>query len=119
MGFFDKIKNMFTEEVEDDVKVEQIKKEVTHVPIETPNIKSESFGDALNDNFDFSVGENSTKPVFFDDNDFKDMDLKRKEERKSKVEEKRPSYEERKPKHEDKSLYREFFHLRLFKKIKI
>ncbi len=105
MGFFDKIKNMFTEEVEDDVKVEQIKKEVTHVPIETPNIKSESFGDALNDNFDFSVGENSTKPVFFDDNDFKDMDLKRKEERKSKVEEKRPSYEERKPKHEDKSLY--------------
>lgn len=105
MGFFDKIKNMFTEEVEDDVKVEQIKKEVTHVPIETPNIKSESFGNALNDNFDFSVGENSTKPVFFDDNDFEDMDLKRKEERKSKVEEKRPRYEERKPKHEDKSLY--------------
>ena len=105
MGFFDKIKNMFTEEVEDDVKVEQIKKEVTHVPIETPSIKSENFGDALNNNFDFNVGENSTKPIFFDDNDFEDMDFKRRELKKPKIEEKKPKYEERKTKHEDKSLY--------------
>lgn len=105
MGFLDKIKNMFTEEVEDDVKVEQIKKEVTHVPIETPSIKHENFGDTLNNNFDFSVGENSTKPVFFDDNDFEDMDFKRKEVKKQKIEEKKPKYEERKPKYEDRSLY--------------
>lgn len=98
MGFFDKIKEMFTEEVEDDVKVEQIKKEVTHVPIETPSIKHEKFGDTLNNNFDFNVGENSTKPVFFDDNDFEDMDFKRKEVKKQKA-------EERKPKYENKSLY--------------
>ena len=32
MGFFEKVKNMFTEEVEeDDVKVEQIKSDVTKV----------------------------------------------------------------------------------------
>ena len=38
MGFFEKVKNMFTEEVEDDeVKVEQIKKDVTKVVIESPN----------------------------------------------------------------------------------
>ena len=34
MGFFDKVKNMFTEEVEDDVKDEKIQKEVRHVEIE-------------------------------------------------------------------------------------
>ena len=37
MKFLEKVKNMFTEEVEEDeVKVEKIKKEVTHVPIESP-----------------------------------------------------------------------------------
>ena len=37
MGFFEKVKNMFTEEVEeDDVKVEQIKSDVTKVTIESP-----------------------------------------------------------------------------------
>ena len=42
MGFFDKVKNMFTEEVEDDeVKVEQIKSDVKKVSIESPNVKQE------------------------------------------------------------------------------
>ena len=37
MGFFEKVKNMFTEEVEDDdVKVEQIKRETTKVSFEEP-----------------------------------------------------------------------------------
>lgn len=105
MGFLDKIKNMFTEEVEDDVKVEQIQKEVTHVPIETPSVKIDNVAEGLNSNLDFSVGENTIKPVFFDDNDFEDMGLKKKEERKVKIEEKKPKYEDRKSKFESKNIY--------------
>ena len=42
MGFFEKVKNMFTEEVEEDeVKVEQIKKDVTKVAIKPSNEKEE------------------------------------------------------------------------------
>ena len=43
MGLFDKVKNIFTEEVEEEpeVKVEQIKKEVTHVAIESPQTEKE------------------------------------------------------------------------------
>lgn len=76
MGFFEKVKNMFTEEVEDDVKVEQVKKEVTHVAIESPGAKELEIED------DFEVSEESSfsKPVFFDDNDFKDLNLTPREE---------------------------------------
>ena len=82
MGFLDKIKNMFTEEVEeDDVKVEQVKKEVTHVSIESPGLCKEE------DNEDKEVivktFENENKPVFFDDDDFEDLNLK--EEKKEEV----------------------------------
>ena len=42
MGFFDKVKNMFTEEVEDEVKVEKIQQEVRHVPIKSPNVKDKN-----------------------------------------------------------------------------
>lgn len=82
MGFFDKVKNMFTEEVEDDdVKVEQIKKEVTHVSIESPNVKKEEQDD-ISDDFEFRSEEKNNKPVFFDDNDFRDLNLIPKEEEK-------------------------------------
>lgn len=73
MGFFDKVKNMFTEEVEDDVKVEQVKKEVTHVSIETPQINDFDIEEDEEKNVEF---ENTiSKPVFFDDSDFKDLNL--------------------------------------------
>lgn len=72
MGFFDKVKNMFTEEVEEDVKVEQIKKEVTHVSIETPQINS---FDIEEEEKDVELENTISKPVFFDDNDFKDLNL--------------------------------------------
>ena len=42
MGLIDKLKNIFTEEVDEDdeiVKVEQIKKEVRSVPIESPTVE--------------------------------------------------------------------------------
>jgi len=79
MGFFDKVKNMFTEEVEDNVKVEQVKKEVTHVSIESPK-KNEI---ELDEDLDLKIGEEDTfsRPVFFDDNDFEDLNLKPKEDK--------------------------------------
>lgn len=78
MGFLDKIKNMFTEEVEDEVKVEQVKKEVTHISIDAPKVENLDLDIAE----DFSDNEevNINKPVFFDDNDFKDLNLEPKEE---------------------------------------
>lgn len=90
MGFFEKVKNMFTEEVEDDVKVEQIKKEVTHVAIESPAAKEEE----ISDNFvsDYSFRQEESKPVFFDDNDFKDLNLIEEEKPIVKEKEERPLY---------------------------
>ena len=74
MGFFEKVKNMFTEEVEDDdVKVEQIKKEVTKVAIESPKAKEE-----IEDEYEFRSEEKVNIPVFFDDNDFRDLKLEEK-----------------------------------------
>ena len=85
MGFFDKVKNMFTEEIEEEVKVEKIQKEVTHVTIDSPK-KEEKFD--IEDDFGIeeeldSLNENTfSKPVFFDDNDFEDLNLDFKEEPK-------------------------------------
>ena len=89
MGFLDKVKNMFTEEVEDDdVKVEQIKHEVTHVAIESPNAKKSEFDDEI-ETFEEEPIEKINKPVFFDDNDFRDLNLiPKEEEKKEKIEEK-------------------------------
>lgn len=73
MGLFDKVKNMFTEEVEEEeveeeVKVEQIKKEVTHVPIESPNAKKNEV--VKEEENREQKGKNA---VFFSDNDFEDL----------------------------------------------
>ena len=88
MGFFEKVKNMFTEEVEDDdVKVEQIKREVTHVAIESPNAKKE-VEDDFQVKMNFVPEPEEKKPIFFDDNDFKDLDLEPKTEKKEEPEEK-------------------------------
>jgi len=91
MGFLDKIKNMFTEEVEDDdVKVEQIKKEVTKVAIESPNAKDEE--DIKVESFETEQEQKLTGPVFFDDNDFRDLNLK--DEPKEEVIEEKPKERE-------------------------
>ena len=84
MGLFDKIKNMFTEEVVDDVKVEQVKKEVTHVSIESPQTKEFEFEETMPIMEEEKI--EIPKPVFFDDNDFNDLNL---------VEEETPKYVER------------------------
>jgi len=80
MGFFDKVKNMFTEEVEEDVKVEQVKKEVTKVSIESPKVNEIDVDNS------FEEEETISRTVFFDDNDFKDLNLTTKEEKTKYVE---------------------------------
>jgi len=88
MGFFEKVKNMFTEEVEDDdVKVEQIKKEVTKVAIESPNAKEE-----VEEEYEFRSEDKVNIPVFFDDNDFRDLKLEEKKEESKKEYKEREIY---------------------------
>ena len=94
MGFFDKVKNMFTEEVEDDeVKVEQIKSDVKKVSIESPNVKQEdemtnqrlrNFG-ALDDYSNSKQEDKIKKPVFFTDKDFDDLLSKPKKEENKEI----------------------------------
>ncbi len=84
MGLVDKIKNIFTEEVEEEeeeVKVEQIKKEVRSVPIESPTVEKVSpsreehkrVTEELEEEV-VSVPEEKVKtPVFFTDRDFEDL----------------------------------------------
>lgn len=84
MSFFDKVKNMFTEEVEDEVKVEKIQKEVTHVPIESPNVDNYvEDDDEIIERFKENISE-PPKTIFFDDDDFDDLKLTEpvKEEKK-------------------------------------
>lgn len=94
MGLFDKVKNMFTEEVEDDeVKVEQIKSDVKKVSIESPNVKQEdemtnqrlrNFG-ALDDYSNSKQEDKIKKPVFFTDKDFDDLLSKPKKEENKEI----------------------------------
>ena len=79
MGFFEKVKNMFTEEVEDDdVKVEQVKGETTKVSFE-PAKKEEEPEEKFEETKKIEKIEKDfeetkvNKPVFFDDDDFKDL----------------------------------------------
>ncbi len=87
MGLLDKVKNIFTEEVEDDdVKVEQIQKEVTHVSIESPAVNRNTRQDSLLDDNLVTRDDNrvifseldeveakTKKPVLFDDHAFDDL----------------------------------------------
>ena len=111
MGLMDKIKNMFTEEEE--IEEEPIKKEVIQVEIPAATIKKEEKKEVVEQpkevvektvreiNVVKPVREiNTVKPkqedkfIFFDDDDFSDMDRKAKEERK--IREEKRIFEERK-----------------------
>ncbi len=112
MGFFEKVKNMFTEEVEDDdVKVEQIKRETTKVSFEEPKEEHKPvFVDETTQEFEgFEKTEEiekiediddiykdeekeETRPIFFDDKDFKDLDFGVKEEKKVEPKVEQPVY---------------------------
>ena len=66
MKLFEKVKNMFTEEIEEEKPV--IKKEVRHVEIPTPNVEEKEVEE-----------KKEEKLLFFDDKDFED--LEREEEK--------------------------------------
>lgn len=77
MGFLDKVKNMFTEEIEET----PIKKDVIQVEIPAP-IKEEKKEEevVVTESEVIKKEEKPSAPVFFDDNDF--ANLERKEEKK-------------------------------------
>ena len=108
MGLIDKLKNIFTEEVDEDdeiVKVEQIKKEVRSVPIESPTVeKKESVRAENKPEFDELAlekevamekpkEETKAAPVFFTERDFEDLIEPKR--RAAKYEKKEPIIEEK------------------------
>lgn len=113
MGLMDKIKNMFTEEEEIDEE-EPIKKEVIQVEIPSAMNKREEKKEVIEPPKEERVIQETVKktkqeekfifPVYFDDDDFTDIDKKTKEERKIR-EEKRLLEEKRKI--EEKRKYEE------------
>ena len=90
MKFFEKVKSMFTEEayeeeVEDEVQVEQIKKEVTHIPIESPNAKEEEEEkEVIEEKVETTSNRNN---LFFSDHDFDDLNKPRRVQAQDKKDE--------------------------------
>jgi hypothetical protein len=96
MGLVDKIKNIFTEEVEEDdeIKVEQIKKEVRSVPIESPSVEKRKEKIVIPEDEEedaeeeIQLEEKAKTPVFFTDRDFEDLASPRKRSDKHEQKEK-------------------------------
>ena len=93
MGLVDRIKNIFTEEVEDDeeeIKVEQIKKDVRSVPIESPSVEKTPTREETKKEEEFLLEEEEKKTneekknsaVFFTDRDFEDLVTPRRGEKR-------------------------------------
>lgn len=90
MGFLDKVKNLFTEEIEET----PIKKDVIQVEIPAP-VAPEKKEETVTESEILVKEEKPQAPVFFDDKDF--ANLERKEEKKpQKLEEKYKGKEEEK-----------------------
>ena len=108
MGFFDKVKNMFIDdEKDDDVKVEQVKKEVTKVSIESPKVDTYDITDELTIDMDEEKEEtNFSRPVFFDDNDFKDLNLSLEKEEAKPIEKDVYGRKIETPKTEEKKIFK-------------
>ena len=78
MKFLEKMKNLFTEEVEEVVEEKQIKKEVKQVEIPAPvqkreEIKIEDKSEKLSDSSIINRDEKVKVPIYFDDKDFEDL----------------------------------------------
>lgn len=128
MGLMDKIKNMFTEEEE--IEEEPIKKEVIQVEIPAAITKKEEKKEVVEPPKEVKEPivqqpikktkqeEKFIFPVYFDDDDFQDMNKKMKEERKIKEEKKvfeekkvipkpvRETYKGRQPVVEEKKVFK-------------
>ena len=81
MKVFDKIRDLFTEEVEEDTKEEPVKKEVIQVEIPAPEVKKEVVAEPEIDAKPVKQPEEKNNyPVFFDEKDFEDIERKEKKE---------------------------------------
>lgn len=110
MGLMDKLRNIFTEEVEEEeeIKVEQIKKEVRSVPIESPSVEKKEpvkvekkiEMDDFEEELEVTPKEEpKASPVFFTERDFEDLiEPKRRTDKY----EKKERYVEEKKKEEEK-----------------
>lgn len=96
MGFLEKVKNMFTEEVEET----PIKKEVMQVEIPAPKVE-EPKKEVVGESEILVKEEKPQAPVFFDDKDF--ANLERKEDKKPKPKKLEDKY---KGKEEEKKVFR-------------
>lgn len=91
MKFFEKMKNLFTEEVEEVVEEKPIKKEVKHVEISSPVEKREEEQKKeevkVSESIVLNNVEKARTPIYFDDKDFADLErpTKKVEEVKPKV----------------------------------
>lgn len=88
MGFLDKMKNLFAEEVEE----EPIKSEVIQVEIPSPTKVEEN----ISDNEGIKDEEKVSAPIFFDDAYFKELDQPKKEVRPTIIKETPKIKEEKK-----------------------
>ncbi len=82
MGLMDKFKNLFTEEVEEEVK--PIKKDVRRVEIPSPKRetkKEESTAENVSDSAIIHKEEKPAFQLYFDDKDFDDLEKPKKEEK--------------------------------------
>lgn len=92
----DKFKNLFTEEVEEEVK--PIKKEVRQVEIPSPRretrvVPTESTEAPISDNETIKKDEKFVFPLYFDDKDFDDLEKPKKVEKPVKKEPKLGAYQ--------------------------
>lgn len=91
MKLVDRIKNMFTEEVEEERPI--IKKEVMHVEINAPKpeVKEEKIEQVVEE----PVKEEKTVPIFFDDKDFDTLEKPKIEKEENKIEEEKHSFKDK------------------------
>lgn len=78
MGLLDKVKNLFTEEVEEE-EIKPIKNEVRHIEVEAP--KRETREEEIEVEKEKEEEKKEDKFVFFSDDDFKDLERKEVEVR--------------------------------------
>lgn len=84
MSFLDKVKNMFTEEIEE----EPIKKEVVQVEIPAPAVEEKKEKEVVSENTVISKEIKPAAPVFFDDKDFANLAKAEEKKEPKKVENK-------------------------------
>ena len=75
MGLMDKLRDMFTEEVEE--KEPEIKSEMIHVEIPAPKPKEEKYEEEAREE-KIEKPEKPQQPIFFDDNDFATLEPPKK-----------------------------------------